>query len=120
MPMHMLNSQYSIDESIYPTIYKRTKKVVRQTVFNGDFWRYVKPGQEKIGYIGWLNHRNLGDEVMYKSFRKLFPKADVISYQYEWHAELERALHRRLMFDGIFLSSIALCRRQPDYLFVHQ
>lgn len=37
-------------------------------------------GEQPVGYIGWLGHRNLGDEVMFRAIRKAFARLAITQF----------------------------------------
>lgn len=91
------------------------KSLIRQTVINHNFWEYIKPGQRKIGYIGWLGHKNLGDYAMFKAFKQLFSSFDVIDHS--WYVELDVPKKScSSMLDAVFLGGGTFINREEGIL----
>jgi polysaccharide pyruvyl transferase WcaK-like protein len=54
---------------------------------------YLRP-QSFAGYIGWLNHGNLGDEALHTAFIELYPQLRIIGFGWQ---PLEMMLHHRFI-----------------------
>ncbi len=78
---------------------------------------YFRP-QSVTGYIGWLHHANVGDEVLFLAFQKLFPHQFLLSYNSVLPLEMHlyRGLIRRApLFNFVFLGGGTLIN-DPGYL----
>lgn len=77
---------------------------------------YVRP-QRTLGYVGWLGHRNAGDEALYDAIDRLF--GDVALLSYNDAAPIELLAHaafvkRGRVFDGVMLGGGTLIN-DPGY-----
>ena len=52
---------------------RRLKRSARHLRYLGDSLRLVIPSDRRLGYVGWLGHQNMGDEVIYLAHRQSFP-----------------------------------------------
>src|SRR5574341_259153 len=60
-------------------------------------WRYLLPSAPKIGYLGWIGHGNLGDEVLFLAHQRLFPHHLLLPFKHSAKtAWLERITGRKL------------------------
>ncbi len=66
-------------------------------------WRFFLPFSERLGYIGYLNYGNLGDDAMYAAFRKMFPACNVLPFKYSKKTALCETLLRQKLFDAVCL-----------------
>lgn len=64
---------------------------------------YLNPFSNKIGYIGWLGHENLGDEVIYGAFKLLFNKHKVLPFEYSNKLESFEKIRGRGVFNAVCL-----------------
>lgn len=90
-------------------------------------WHYYLTKQPIAGYIGWLGHKNLGDEILYLAFKKLFEPVEILTYgssSYQDHENnlypIELLLYRYLIkynnfFNFVFLGGGTLIN-QPAYI----
>lgn len=58
---------------------------------------------ERIGYIGWLGHGNMGDEAMYQAVQNCIKEAIVIPYKRIRGAEKIERFCKRRIFDVVML-----------------
>lgn len=66
-------------------------------------WRYLNPFSNKIGYVGWLGHHNLGDEAIYSAFREIFKEFDVLPFKNTIKMEYFEKIRNENIFDAVFL-----------------
>ncbi|MBD2257690.1 polysaccharide pyruvyl transferase family protein [Pseudanabaena sp. FACHB-2040] len=77
---------------------------------------YLQP-QPIAGYIGFLGHQNLGDEILFDAFKKLFPALQLLAYDgavdrvhnppFSYYPA-ELALYRRVVKPGPFYDLVFL------------
>lgn len=96
-----MNPLITVERSV-----SRLGSILRQSRYRtfSSLSRFWQP-HAVYGYIGWVGHRNLGDEVLLLSFDRLFPGSTFLSYgrlppHVQW---ARRHLHRRNDFDAVFL-----------------
>jgi len=60
-------------------------------------FKYIPLFGNRIGYIGWLGHGNLGDEAMYKATQMAFNRNDILLYKYHNKMQyLENIMKKRI------------------------
>lgn len=59
------------------------------------------PFKRRIGYIGWVGFGNLGDEIMFEAFKRLFCQFDVLPFKFTHKIELFEKIKKREMFQAV-------------------
>lgn len=57
---------------------KVSSRIILASLFNK--FSFFVPDRRRSAYIGWLGHGNLGDEILFMAYSKLFPKLSLVSY----------------------------------------
>lgn len=75
-------------------------------------WRYVLPSAPKIGYLGWLGHGNLGDEVNFLASQRLFPTYRLLPFKSSAKTVWFERLMRQRLFVASFLGGGTLINKR--------
>jgi hypothetical protein len=65
--------------------------------------KYLNPFGMKAGYIGWLNRKNLGDEVLFHIFQDLFNRLTFLPFKHTAKTQLCEKILRKKIFNAVFL-----------------
>jgi polysaccharide pyruvyl transferase WcaK-like protein len=76
--------------------------------------KYVPVSNQRIGYIGWLGHGNLGDEAMYEATRLAFNSKKFLPYKYHEKMQSLEKFFKKRIYNQVMLGGGTLINT-PSY-----
>jgi polysaccharide pyruvyl transferase WcaK-like protein len=64
---------------------------------------YLLNSNQRVGYVGWIGHGNLGDEAMYLAIRSIFPELNMLPFKYSKKIKFLEHIKRKKTYDAIVL-----------------
>lgn len=81
-----------------------------------DNLKYFPKKKQSIGYIGWLGHKNLGDEAMYIAFKELFKGCNILPYKFSKKIEKLENILKRNIYQSVCLGGGTLINTEDCWL----